>query len=126
MAAALLSEALGLFAGEPLAVVAKAQTVWDRLRGRRQAAERAPDFIERLRSRKAQVGESLLWEAHLGGFEIRIAACIGFAAKLDLQDDRALALLLGIVVVQSEQMFEVHSFSLRSMICFGQRVYALA
>src|SRR5262249_26288908 len=35
-----------------------AQGTWDRLRGRRAAAERAPEFIERLRSRKAQVGET--------------------------------------------------------------------
>jgi uncharacterized membrane protein len=44
---------------EPLEVVAKGRAVWDRLRGRRQAAERAPDFIERLKSRKVQIGESM-------------------------------------------------------------------
>jgi uncharacterized membrane protein len=44
---------------DPLQVTVAAQQVWDRLRGRRTTAERAPEFIERLRSRKAQVGESM-------------------------------------------------------------------
>jgi uncharacterized membrane protein len=44
---------------EPVAVVATARGLWDRLRGRRAQAEHVPEFIERLRSRKAQVGETL-------------------------------------------------------------------
>jgi uncharacterized membrane protein len=44
---------------DPLAVSAAAGRWWDRLRGRRQAAERVPEFIERLRSRKAEISESL-------------------------------------------------------------------
>jgi uncharacterized membrane protein len=54
---------------EPLEVAAKARGVWDRLRGRRQAAERVPEFIERLKSRKVQIGEALQRERAARRFE---------------------------------------------------------
>src|SRR5581483_1015914 len=41
------------------AVVAAAVATWDRLRGRSAAAARVPEYIDRLRARKAQVGEAL-------------------------------------------------------------------
>jgi hypothetical protein len=41
------------------AVAAAVVAGWNRLRGRRVTAERAPEFIDRLRARKAQVGESI-------------------------------------------------------------------
>jgi uncharacterized membrane protein len=44
---------------DPLAVSAAAGRWWERLRGRGQAAERVPEFIERLKSRKAEISESL-------------------------------------------------------------------
>src|SRR5207249_3016793 len=40
-------------------VTAVAQTWWDRLRGRHTAAPRAAEFFDRLKSRKAEVGEAL-------------------------------------------------------------------
>jgi uncharacterized membrane protein len=54
---------------EPLVLVTKAQAVWDRLRGRRQVAERVPEFIERLKSRKVQIGESMQRERATRRFE---------------------------------------------------------
>ncbi len=41
------------------AVVGAAVATWDRLRGRSAAADRAPEYIDRLRARKAQVGEAI-------------------------------------------------------------------
>jgi uncharacterized membrane protein len=52
----------------PLAVIAWAAPVWDRLRGRR-VEPRQPEFFDRLRSRKAQVGESLERERAARRFE---------------------------------------------------------
>jgi uncharacterized membrane protein len=44
---------------EPSWVVAKGQRTWDHLRGRTVAKEDVPQFLERLRSRKAEVEETL-------------------------------------------------------------------
>ncbi|HMC88910.1 MAG TPA: VWA domain-containing protein, partial [Gemmataceae bacterium] len=44
---------------QPAEVAGAAQRVWGRLRGRAQAAEQTPQFIDRLKSRKAQVSEAL-------------------------------------------------------------------
>jgi hypothetical protein len=44
---------------EPSWVAAKAQRTWDHLRGRTVAKEDVPQFLERLRSRKAEVEETL-------------------------------------------------------------------
>jgi uncharacterized membrane protein len=44
---------------QPAEVAGAAQKVWQRLRGRASAAESAPQFLERLKSRKAQVSEAL-------------------------------------------------------------------
>ncbi len=44
---------------QPAEVAVAAQKVWERLRGRARAAESAPQFLERLKSRKAQVSEAL-------------------------------------------------------------------
>jgi hypothetical protein len=44
---------------DPLAVTVAAQAWWERLRGRRQLGERVPEFIERLKSRKAEISEAL-------------------------------------------------------------------
>jgi Mg-chelatase subunit ChlD len=44
---------------DPAQGVAAAGRLWDRLRGRAEAAVQTPEFLERLKSRKAQVGESL-------------------------------------------------------------------
>ncbi len=44
---------------QPAQVAAAGQRVWERLRGRAVEAPQTPQFIERLRSRKAQVGETL-------------------------------------------------------------------
>jgi Mg-chelatase subunit ChlD/uncharacterized membrane protein len=41
------------------AVVAAAVATWERLRGRNAAADRVPEYIDRLKARKAQVGEAL-------------------------------------------------------------------
>jgi Mg-chelatase subunit ChlD/uncharacterized membrane protein len=40
-------------------VVAAAVAAWDRLRGRNAAADREPEFIDRLKARKAQVGAAI-------------------------------------------------------------------
>ncbi len=40
-------------------VVAAVVATWDRLRGRNAAADRVPEYIDRLRARKAQVGEAI-------------------------------------------------------------------
>jgi hypothetical protein len=40
-------------------VVTAAVATWDRLRGRNAAADREPEFIDRLKARKAQVGEAI-------------------------------------------------------------------
>jgi hypothetical protein len=39
--------------------VVATQKIWEWLRGRARAVESAPQFLERLKSRKAQVGEAL-------------------------------------------------------------------
>lgn len=44
---------------DPLIVTAWLQTTWDRLRGRAAVAEATPQFLDRLKSRKEQVGEAL-------------------------------------------------------------------
>jgi uncharacterized membrane protein len=44
---------------DPREVVGSAQNVWARLRGRAVVAAETPQFMDRLKSRKAQVGESL-------------------------------------------------------------------
>jgi Mg-chelatase subunit ChlD/uncharacterized membrane protein len=44
---------------EPLEAVVVAQGAWDRLRGRRSAAEKGAEFLERLKTRKAQISETL-------------------------------------------------------------------
>jgi Mg-chelatase subunit ChlD/uncharacterized membrane protein len=41
------------------AVVAAVVATWDRLRGRNAAADRVPEYIDRLKARKAQVGEAI-------------------------------------------------------------------
>jgi hypothetical protein len=59
--------AVGLFfdvavrriAVEPAVVWTAASSTWDRLRGRMAAAEKVPEFLDRLRSRKEQVGQAL-------------------------------------------------------------------
>ncbi|HZZ78951.1 MAG TPA: VWA domain-containing protein [Gemmataceae bacterium] len=55
----LLDVAVRRIAIQPEAVWAKATEYWDRLRGRAVAEEKLPAYIERLKSRKATVGESL-------------------------------------------------------------------
>jgi len=40
-------------------VVAAVVATWDRLRGRNAAADRVPEYIDRLKARKAQVGEAI-------------------------------------------------------------------
>jgi uncharacterized membrane protein len=54
---------------DPLAATVAAQRWWDRLRGRRQLPERVPEFIERLKSRKAEIGEALQRERAARRFE---------------------------------------------------------
>lgn len=44
---------------EPLVVVTYAQRLWGRIRGKAVVAEQTPQFIDRLKSRKAQIGEAL-------------------------------------------------------------------
>src|SRR5207245_728181 len=44
---------------EPLAVAVAAQRFWDRLRGRAAVKDTTPQFLDRLKSRKAQIGETL-------------------------------------------------------------------
>jgi uncharacterized membrane protein len=44
---------------EPLVVTTYAQKVWDRLRGKAAVAAATPQFLDRLKSRKDQVGEKL-------------------------------------------------------------------
>src|SRR5262249_9608377 len=44
---------------EPLEAVSVAQGAWDRLRGRRSSAEKGAEFLERLKTRKAQISETL-------------------------------------------------------------------
>ena len=44
---------------DPLQVTAVVQSTWDRLRGRTGVAAATPQFLDRLKSRKEQVGESL-------------------------------------------------------------------
>lgn len=55
----LFDVALRRIAIQPEAVWAKAVYAWERLRGQASAQEPLPEFIERLKSRKAQVGESI-------------------------------------------------------------------
>jgi hypothetical protein len=55
----LFDVAVRRIAVDPVAVVAVAQGYWDRLRGATAPREAAPEFIERLRSRKAKVGEAI-------------------------------------------------------------------
>jgi hypothetical protein len=44
---------------DPLQATVAVQRVWDRLRGRAAAAAATPQFLDRLKSRKEQVGEAL-------------------------------------------------------------------
>ena len=44
---------------DPVQVAATAQTVWDKLRGTATGEARAPEFFDRLRSTKVQVGQTL-------------------------------------------------------------------
>ncbi|HZT80016.1 MAG TPA: VWA domain-containing protein, partial [Gemmataceae bacterium] len=44
---------------DPVEVAAKAQAVWDRVRGRPVAVPQTAEFLDRLRTRKAQVGETI-------------------------------------------------------------------
>ncbi|HMF11373.1 MAG TPA: hypothetical protein VKE94_03680, partial [Gemmataceae bacterium] len=55
----LFDVAVRRIAVDPVAVVAGAQRIWDRLRGTAAPREAAAEFFERLRSRKAQIGQSL-------------------------------------------------------------------
>jgi hypothetical protein len=54
---------------EPSAVWAKVTGYWDRLRGRQLAVAGAGEFLDRLKSRKAQVGESIEKEKATRRFE---------------------------------------------------------
>jgi uncharacterized membrane protein len=55
----LFDVAVRRIAVDPVAVVAVTQRLWDRLRGAAAPREAAVEFFERLRSRKAQVGQTL-------------------------------------------------------------------
>lgn len=44
---------------DPIAVMAASQAAWEKLRGRAAAVEASPQFLDRLKSRKAQIGETL-------------------------------------------------------------------
>jgi|GEM_PF-213910 hypothetical protein len=51
--------ALRRIAIEPAEIGAALITTWDRIRGRRVSGEKTPEFLARLRSRKAEVGETM-------------------------------------------------------------------
>ena len=55
----LLDVAIRRVAIQPETVWAKATTTWQRLRGQAVADEKMPEYIERLKSRKASVGETM-------------------------------------------------------------------
>jgi hypothetical protein len=55
----LLDVAVRRIALEPERVTAAGQRVWDRLRGRAASVEQTPQYFDRLRTRKAQVSETL-------------------------------------------------------------------
>jgi uncharacterized membrane protein len=55
----LFDVAVRRIAVDPLQVTAAVQSTWDRLRGRTGKAEATPQFLDRLKSRKEQVGEAL-------------------------------------------------------------------
>ncbi|MBI3821126.1 MAG: VWA domain-containing protein [Planctomycetes bacterium] len=55
----LLDVAIRRIAIQPEAVWAKAVAVWQKLRGQASAEEKLPEYIERLKSRKSQVGETM-------------------------------------------------------------------
>jgi uncharacterized membrane protein len=58
----LLDVAVRRIAVEPAAVGATLSNWWEAMRGRREAVVQTPEFLERLRSRKAEVGESIVRE----------------------------------------------------------------
>jgi uncharacterized membrane protein/Mg-chelatase subunit ChlD len=55
----LLDVSVRRIALEPAVAVGAAQRQWDRLRGRRTVVAKAPEFLDRLKSRKEQIGEAL-------------------------------------------------------------------
>jgi hypothetical protein len=55
----LLDVAVRRIALEPAVAMVAAQRLWDRLRGRRTVIAKAPEFLDRLKSRKEQIGEAL-------------------------------------------------------------------
>jgi uncharacterized membrane protein len=59
---------------EPAAVWAKTVGYWDRLRGRQLATVGAGEFLDRLKSRKAQVGETIEKEKATRRFEVTSGA----------------------------------------------------
>lgn len=55
----LLDVAVRRIAIEPAEASAAFNTAWDRVRGRREVSEQTPEFLARLRTRKAEVGEKI-------------------------------------------------------------------
>jgi uncharacterized membrane protein len=55
----LFDVAIRRIAIQPEAVWAKSVAIWQKLRGQASADEKLPEYIERLKSRKAQVGETM-------------------------------------------------------------------
>jgi hypothetical protein len=55
----LLDVAVRRIAIEPAEASAAFNTIWDRTRGRRTAEELTPEFLARLKTRKAEVGEKI-------------------------------------------------------------------
>jgi len=70
----LLDVAVRRIAFEPTVVWTKGVAVWERLRGREPVTTKADAFMERLKSRKAQVGESIEKEKAQKRFEATAGA----------------------------------------------------
>jgi hypothetical protein len=65
----LLDVAVRRIAIDPAVVWTKSGALWDRLRGRAAVEDKLPQYIERLKSRKAQVGETMEREKAAKKFE---------------------------------------------------------
>ncbi|HMC67087.1 MAG TPA: hypothetical protein VKI65_19275, partial [Gemmataceae bacterium] len=61
---------------EPLAVAVAAQRFWDRLRGRAAVKDTTPQFLDRLKSRKAQISEAIQKEKAARRFDLGEAPAV--------------------------------------------------
>jgi uncharacterized membrane protein len=82
----LLDVAVRRIAVDPLHVMVVLQGHWDRLRGLTATRERVPEFFDRLRSRKAQVGETLQRDRAARRFEGEPSAAPAPAGAMDVPD----------------------------------------